>query len=101
MTTVKKLTLEQFLALEETEPASEYACGEVYQKPMPTRKHGEMQTDLVMLLAQFLLQTRLGEALTAWRCIFGSPGDDTLDGGAVLPGCTVKLAELFSYLTLP
>ena len=29
------LTLQEFLKREETEPASEFACGEAFQKPMP------------------------------------------------------------------
>jgi Uma2 family endonuclease len=76
MTTVEKLTLAQFLALPETEPASEFACGEVFQKPMPTRKHSVMQTFLVVLLTQFLMRTQLGQALTEWRCIFGPLGEE-------------------------
>jgi Uma2 family endonuclease len=76
MTTVEKLTLEQFLALPETEPASEFACGEAFQKPMPTRKHGKLQTYLAVLLTQFLLRSPLGEAITEWRCIFGPPGEE-------------------------
>lgn len=183
MTTTERMTLKEFLALPETEPASEFACGEVFQKPMPTQKHSLMQTFLAMLITQFVLPTGLGRALTEWRCIFGPPGeertfvpdityvarerlteedyllgppdiaieilspgqhagrfadkilfyiahgvklvwvldpiertvrvhapgaetrlltaDDTLDGGAVLPGFTIKLADLFAYLTLP
>ena len=34
--TATAISLEQFLAQPETEPASEFACGGVVQKPMPT-----------------------------------------------------------------
>lgn len=39
-TQTKPITLEQFLAVPETKPASEYiAAGKIVQKPMPQRKH--------------------------------------------------------------
>ncbi len=74
MTTTTGLTLEQFLAREETEPASEYACGEVWQKPMPTQKHSFLQTFLAVALFQFLNKTKIGRVGTEWRCIFGPSG---------------------------
>jgi Uma2 family endonuclease len=72
--TDQRLTLEQFLAQPETEPASEYVCGEVFQKPMPTNAHGVLQLYIGMLLYQFLARTKLGRVRTEWRCIFGPPG---------------------------
>ncbi len=71
-----KLTLDQFLALPETEPASEYACDEVIQKPMPTRVHGIIQGLIAMFVAQFLLKNPMGEAGPEIRCIFGPPGQE-------------------------
>ena len=72
--TAKRLTLEQFLAQPETEPASEYVCGEVRQKPMPTNAHSILQLYIGMLLYQFVAGTNLGRVRTEWRCIFGPPG---------------------------
>ena len=74
VTVTRHLTLEEFLELPETEPASEYVCGEVYQKPMPTNAHGALQLYMAMLIYQFLAHTRLGRVRTEWRCIFGPPG---------------------------
>jgi Uma2 family endonuclease len=74
MTTIARLGLDQFLTLPETKPASEYACGGVTQKPMPTRAHARLQTYLVTVLFPFLARTRLGEVFTEWRCIFGPAG---------------------------
>jgi len=74
MTTHERLTLEEFLALPETEPASEYVCGEIYQKPMPTNAHAILQPYIWMLIFQFLAHTRLGRVRTEWRCIFGPAG---------------------------
>jgi Uma2 family endonuclease len=38
-TPIKTITLEEFLKLPETEPASEYIDGEIVQKPMPQGEH--------------------------------------------------------------
>jgi Uma2 family endonuclease len=75
MTTAAKLTLEQFLAMPETEPASEYVCGEVVQKPMPDLPHSRLQSYLWSLLDRFLDQTGLGIAEVELRCVFGPPDE--------------------------
>ena len=75
MATTTKITLDQFLEIREGDkPAREYACGEVFQKPMPTWGHSAIQTFLASILVPFLSQTGLGRAVTEFRCIFGSPG---------------------------
>jgi Uma2 family endonuclease len=74
MATATHITLEQFLALPETEPASEYICGEVIQKPMPDNAHALIQWFLVEMLAPFLRRTRLGRGGAEWRCVFGPRG---------------------------
>ncbi len=38
-TPVRQITLEEFLKLPETKPASEYISGQVIQKPMPQGHH--------------------------------------------------------------
>ena len=43
----KSLTLEEFLKLPETKPASEYIDGRIIQKPMPQGKHSKLQGKLV------------------------------------------------------
>jgi Uma2 family endonuclease len=76
MAATSRLTLEQFLKLEETEPASEYACGEVVQKPMPNRHHAAIQLFIGTMLFTFLTRTRIGRAFTEFRCIFGPLGQE-------------------------
>src|SRR5688572_11132803 len=68
------LSLEEFLGLEETKPASEYACGEAFQKPMPNQDHSALQLFVGVMLFNFLSGSKLGKAFTEFRCIFGSPG---------------------------
>jgi len=76
MATETRLTLEEFLALPDTEPASEYVCGEVWQKPMPDEPHSILQFYLAELLTRFLRRERLGRVRLEWRCIFGPPGEE-------------------------
>jgi Uma2 family endonuclease len=74
MTVATRLSLEEFLALEDTEPASEYACGDVWQKPMPDNAHAILQPYIWMLLHQFVTAAGLGRVRVEWRCIFGPAG---------------------------
>jgi Uma2 family endonuclease len=76
MTAVAHLTLDGFLALPETEPASEYACGEVMQKPMPTGIHAILQGIVWMVLRTAARRDRLGQTGSEWRCVFGPPGGE-------------------------
>jgi Uma2 family endonuclease len=76
MATTSRLTLAQFLTLEETEPASEFACGEVVQKPMPNRFHAAIQIFLGAMFFNFLARTQIGRAYTELRCIFGPAGQE-------------------------
>ena len=69
-----RMTLEQFLDRPDTEPASEFVCGEVIQKPMPDRPHASIQAYLMVMLFQFLSQSGLGRVFPEFRCIFGPSG---------------------------
>jgi Uma2 family endonuclease len=73
MTTRQKLTLAEFLALPETEPASELIDGEVVQKPMPTIGHGIVQRLLSFVFTLYLRAHPDAEAGSEIRCIFGPP----------------------------
>jgi Uma2 family endonuclease len=74
MAVISKITLDEFLHMKDEKPALEYACGKVFQKPMPTRTHSKIQMFLSVVLFQFLARTGLGEVLPEFRCIFGPPG---------------------------
>jgi Uma2 family endonuclease len=45
-TAAQTLSLEEFLKLPETKPASEFINGEIIQKPMPQGKHSLIQFEL-------------------------------------------------------
>jgi Uma2 family endonuclease len=69
------MTLDEFLErTDDDKPAMEYACGEVFQKPMPTTPHAAVQGYLLVVLFQFLTRAGIGRVFPELRCIFGPPG---------------------------
>ena len=49
-TPAKSISLEEFLKLPETKPASEYINGQIVQKPMPQGQHSTIQGELVTVI---------------------------------------------------
>ena len=76
-----KLSLTEFLELPETEPASEYIEGRIYQKLMPQGEHSILQTSLATAINQVGKPQQLAQALTELRCTFG--------GRAIVPDLSV------------
>jgi Uma2 family endonuclease len=74
MAPAERMSLEEFLKLPETKPASELICGEVVRKPMPDDPHSAIQLFLGSLIRAFLLRAQLGKVRSEFRCIFGPPG---------------------------
>ena len=68
---MKPLTLEEFLALPEAKPASEYIGGKIIQKPMPQGKHSSIQTELATTVNLTLKPQRIARAFSELRCTFG------------------------------
>jgi Uma2 family endonuclease len=66
-----KLSLAEFLELPETEPASEYIDGNIYQKPMPKGKHSRVQIRLGTQINQIAEPDRIASAFTvfSWQRI--------------------------------
>ena len=77
----KTLTLEEFLKLPETKPASEYIDGRIIQKPMPQGKHSKLQGKLVSAINQVAEPTQIALAFPELRCTFG--------GRSIVPDVTV------------
>ncbi|NJL89121.1 MAG: Uma2 family endonuclease [Coleofasciculaceae cyanobacterium SM2_1_6] len=65
-----EITLEEFLQLPETKPASEYIEGKIHQKPMPNGTHSTLQTELVIAINQVARPQKIAYALTELRCTF-------------------------------
>jgi Uma2 family endonuclease len=70
-TPAKPLTLDEFLQLPETEPASEYIDGLVIQKPMPQGEHSIIQTELAPAINLVTKPGRVAMAFIKLRCTFG------------------------------
>jgi Uma2 family endonuclease len=67
----KPLTLEEFLKLPETKPASEYIDGQIIQKPMPQGKHSTIQTEIATAINAVMKPQRIAKAFSELRCTFG------------------------------
>ncbi|MEO1094782.1 MAG: Uma2 family endonuclease [Cyanobacteria bacterium J06638_28] len=70
-TPTKPLTLEAFLCLPETEPASEYIDGYIIQKPMPQGEHSAIHTELAPAINGVVKSSQIARAFTELRCTFG------------------------------
>lgn len=67
----KNITLEEFLKLPETEPASEYIDGQFIQKPMPQGKDSAIQTELSTAINAVLKPKKIARTFLELRCTFG------------------------------
>lgn len=67
----KPLTLEDFLKLPETKPASEYINGKIIQKPMPQGEHSIIQGELIISINAAVKPQKIARAFPELRCTFG------------------------------
>ena len=70
-TSIKPISLEAFLKLPATKPASEFIDGQIVQKPMPQGKHSTIQGDLVPAINIALKPPQIARAYPELRCTFG------------------------------
>ena len=84
-TPTKRLSLDEFLALPETEPASEYINGTISQKPMPQGKHSILQRELSFALTLAFRPAGIAQAFPELRCTFG--------GRSIIPDIAVFRTE--------
>jgi Uma2 family endonuclease len=66
-----KISLEEFLLLPETKPASEYVDGKIYQKDMPQGKHSTLQFEFPSVINRVGKPQKLAYAFPELRCTFG------------------------------
>ena len=81
-TPTKLLSLDEFLALPETEPGSEYINGKISQKPMPQGKHSIIQRELSFALTLAFRPAGIAQAFPELRCTFG--------GRSIIPDIAVS-----------
>jgi Uma2 family endonuclease len=80
-TATQPLTLEEFLKLPETKPASEFINGEIVQKPMPQGEHSRLQFKLCAVVNEVTEPQKIAIAFPELRCTFG--------GDSVVPDVVV------------
>ena len=68
----KPMTLEAFLALPETEPASDFINGQIIKKPMPQGKHSRLQDKFVNVINDTVEANKTACAFPELRCICGT-----------------------------
>jgi Uma2 family endonuclease len=79
------LSLDAFLAMPETKPASEFIDGQIFLKPMPQGKHSAIQSELVATLNGQLRRSQVARAFSELRCTFG--------GRSIVPDVAVFVWE--------
>lgn len=79
------LTLEEFLELPETKPATEYIDGATVQKPMPQGKHSILQRELSFALTTIFRSDKTAQAFPELRCTFG--------GRSIVPDIAIFLTQ--------
>ncbi|MBW4618938.1 MAG: Uma2 family endonuclease [Cyanosarcina radialis HA8281-LM2] len=77
----KPITLEEFLELPETKPASEFLDGQINQKPMPQGEHSLLQLKLCQNINRVTEPKQVAIAFPELRCVFG--------GAAIVPDVSV------------
>jgi Uma2 family endonuclease len=85
------LTLEKFLTLPETKPASEYVEGRILQKPMPKTRHSRLQGKLINTINEVTEAPRIAYAFPELRFTFG--GRSIIPDIAVLRWQNIPLDE--------
>lgn len=65
------ITLEAFLKLPETQPASEFINGQISQKPMPQGKHSRLQLKFCETVNHVTEGAQVALAFPELRCTFG------------------------------
>jgi len=83
------LTLEEFLKLPETKPASEFIDGQIRQKPMPQGKHSRLQLKFCDAVNQVVETPRVALAFPELRCTFGER--------SIVPDATVFVWERIPF----
>ena len=89
MSTTLVITLEEFLKLPETKPASEYVDGKIIQKPMPKGRHSRLQGKLCAAINDVTEASKIAYAFPELRCTFG--------GRSTVPDLSVFLWDNIAF----
>ncbi len=89
MTTAALPTLEEFLKLPETKPASEFISDRIFQKPIPQGKHSRLQLKCCDVVNQVAEIPKIALAFPELRCTFGNR--------SIVPDASVFLWERIPF----
>ena len=89
MTTAALPTLEEFLKLPETKPASEFISDRIFQKPIPQGKHSRLQLKCYDVVNQVAEIPKIALAFPELRCTFGNR--------SIVPDASVFLWERIAF----
>lgn len=89
MTIATQFSLEEFLQLPETKPASEYIEGKIIQKPIPKSKHSRLQLRICNAINEITESSKIAYAFPELRCTFGDC--------SVVPDIAVLLWEQIDF----
>lgn len=67
----KPMTLDEFLAMPETEPVSDFINGQIIQKSMPQGKHSTLQLEFSNVINAVTKPNKIARAFPELRCICG------------------------------
>ncbi len=81
ITVIRPITIDEFLKLPETKPASEFIDSQIIQKSMPQGEHSQLQIDLCETINQLTKPPKIAKAFPELRCVFG--------GMAIVPDIAV------------
>ncbi|HLP87313.1 MAG TPA: Uma2 family endonuclease [Nostocaceae cyanobacterium] len=84
-TPAKVISLEEFLKLPETKPASEYIDYQIIEKHIPQGEHSTIQGELIIAVNAIVKPNKIARAFPELRCTFG--------GKSIVPDVTVFKQE--------
>jgi Uma2 family endonuclease len=98
--TERQITLENFLKLPETKPASEFIKGEILQKPMPQGEHSLIQTTFIEVVNGLTRSQKIAIAFSELRCTFvDTPrSKDTGILNRIIANTTARIISAFQVL---
>jgi Uma2 family endonuclease len=69
ITAIKPITLEEFLEIPDTKPASEFFNGQISQKYMPQGEHSLLQSEILQNINSVIEPLKIGYAFPELRRI--------------------------------
>lgn len=89
----KPISLDEFLQLPETQPASEYVRGQVVRKPLSSDKSSRLRKTLLKKINSVLWTGEIAKAFPELRCSFGDQSFEAWPSQSFVPDIVVLRKE--------